>query len=176
MKNVIKEIGKNQILLLIVPNKNYTKEISKLTRTLSKKNKVCYVSLNRTYEALKLLFKKENIKSANCFIIDAITKAVIKTPKGKKDSVFVSSPAALTEMSLAITKIQKKCPEYLLFDSLSTLLIYEDASTVTRFVHSLISRVRVRETTLIFTILASDKNTSLVKNMSMLVDKVIEID
>jgi hypothetical protein len=57
----------------------------------------------------------------------------------------------------------------------STLLIYEETSTVVKFSHSIISAMRSNGTKLIFTCLKDDAQTELIKDLSMFVDSITEL-
>ena len=62
-----------------------------------------------------------------------------------------------------------------ILDSLSTLLIYEEPSTVIKFSHSIISAFRSREVKAVLTCLEGDVGSELIKDLSMFVDKVVEL-
>jgi len=63
----------------------------------------------------------------------------------------------------------------LLFDSLSTLLIYNKGETVSKFVHSVINKVKETGATAVFTALEGDTETKLLKEVGMFVDKVAKV-
>lgn len=63
----------------------------------------------------------------------------------------------------------------MIFDSLSTMLIYHDVVTVTKFVHSLIVRARSFNCTSIFTYLRGDIKSPLIKDLAMFVDEVVDL-
>jgi archaellum biogenesis ATPase FlaH len=71
--------------------------------------------------------------------------------------------------------LESKKPEVTVFDSLSTLLVYEDPSVVTRFVHSIISVFRSMGSKSVLISLKDDVKTELVKDLGMFVDKVVEM-
>ena len=59
-----------------------------------------------------------------------------------------------------------------LFDSLFTLLIYNKSETVSKFVHSLVNKIKTAKATAIFTALEGDVEGSLLKEVGMFVDTV----
>ena len=100
---------------------------------------VCYVSLNRPYKTVLEEFKKMGINPEAFYFIDAVSSKVGSVETSKR-VIFVSSPQAMTELSISINKsIGTWKPGTVLFDSLSTLLVYEGASSVLRFIHSVVS-------------------------------------
>jgi hypothetical protein len=174
MTNLKKEIEDNQIIVLVIPNKSYLDRLILLIKTLIKEGKILYISINKPYFTLMDSFQKHAISKDHFFFIDAITRTV-KKPEPTKNVEFISGPSALTELSLNISATLKKQKFYcVLFDSLSTLLIYQNMLMVTKFAHSTISMLRTCKVKLIFTVLSGDISSDLTKDLSMFADKVID--
>src|SRR3989338_6978118 len=120
----------------IVSKKEDRLEELNLKKELADNNKVCYVTLNKSYENLRQIFEKNNIKLENIKFIDAITrtfKKVDDTEKGK----FCSSPMAMTEISLKINEILKENFDYLIFDSITSILMQEKNTALIKFITDL---------------------------------------
>lgn len=82
----------------------------------------------------------------------------------------------MTELSIAITKALKKGKfKTLIFDSLSSMLIYHNAATVTKFAQNIIGKLRSFNCTTVFTCLEGDANSPLIGNLGMYVDEIIDI-
>jgi len=169
-----KELSSNQNILLLVSSLDYNNEIINTVKGLSKSS-ICYVTLNKTHSALKETFKKNKINTKNIIFIDAISKTIKKTPKQAENCYFVSSPAALTELSIAINKFLDYGFEYLIFDSLNSLLVYQKKSPITRCISSIVNKIKGSKTKAIFYAMSSDKEKDLIKETSMFVDKVIDL-
>ena len=88
--------------------------------------------------------------------------------------MFVSSPDALTDISMAITKSYENVSAVLI-DSISTLSFYHDNNMLLRFVNNIINKSRIKSKNMYFVVSGKDKDTALSKELSVLVDKVIEI-
>jgi len=173
----LEEIKESQILVLVIPDKQYTDRLQGIVKELSNNyQSICYVSLNRPYRTLKKNFEENRIDIGKFFFIDAITKtAEIPTPT--ENCEFISSPNALTELSLAISNsLERKKFDYILFDSLSTLLVYESDIVVTQFVHFLMAKIRVVGCRAIFTCLKQDLDSVLLKDINMFADRVIDME
>lgn len=172
--NIKEKIGKNKIVILVIPNEKYAESIVEIARSLaSDYKKICYVNLNRPYSTLINIFESQDIDSNRFFFIDGVTK---KTDEAKKvhNCLYVDAPNALTQLSLGINKLFKTLkPEILLFDSISTILIYEKASTVTKFMHHLIGKIRSIDCIAIFTALEEGTISDLMKDLHMFTDKTI---
>ena len=170
-------LTENQIIVLIVPDKDYLSSIVTLTRDISANSKrICYVTLNRPYRSLLDIFSKNGINTSKFYFIDAITKTA-EMAESIDNCEFVSSPGALTELSLSISNIlEQEKFDYMIFDSLSTLLVYESETVITKFVHFLIAKVRVIGCNAMFTCLRQDINSVLVRDINMFADKIIDVE
>ncbi|MFH0861713.1 MAG: ATPase domain-containing protein [Candidatus Altiarchaeota archaeon] len=139
-------------------------------------DKICYISLNRPYTSLVKTFKKGGLDTERIYFIDAITRTA-QIPQECKECEFVSSPGALTELSVTISKVMDGGQyKYIVFDSLSTLLVYESDTTIAKFVHFLMAKVRVAGCNALFTCLKQDAESVLIKDINMFADKVIHLD
>lgn len=167
----------SQIIVLIIPEDNYTERLVKVVKELSKlPTKLCYISLNRPYISLINIFQKAGLNTDNIYFIDAITRTAQLATKCT-NCEFVSSPGALTELSVTISNIMETNQyRYIIFDSLSTLLVYESDNTIAKFVHFLMAKVRVAGCNAVFTCLKQDADSILVKDINMFADKVIDLE
>ncbi|MBN1156737.1 hypothetical protein JXA85_03915 [Candidatus Woesearchaeota archaeon] len=172
-----KEIGnKHKTFLVVIPSQKYNENTNELILSLTHNfNRVAYVSLNKLINPLKRTLQEKNVDMKKVFFIDGITKTAIPNPPEAENCVFVPSPDDLTKLSISITKVfQTFDPDCLFFDSLSTLLIYKDVNMITQFVHSLLSKVNAFGTMAVFTCLQGEKEEHMVKDLSLIIDKVIE--
>jgi len=167
----------NQIIVLIIPEENYTERLINIVKEMNQLDgKICYISLNRPYNSLLTSFKKAGINTDNIYVIDAITRTAQLALKCD-NCEFVSSPGALTELSVTISNLMETGRfKYIIFDSLSTLLVYESDNTIAKFVHFLMAKVRVVGCNAIFTCLKQDADSILVKDINMFADKVINFE
>lgn len=163
------------LTLIIIPNKGYQESTMRITKRLSEvHDRICYVSLNERYEALTKGMKKEKVPVSKFFIVDAITRNTKACKKADDNCVFVSSPNSLMELSLAITDaIKSHGAQALMFDSISTLLIYESAGVSTKFMHSLIGRIKEFGAECVLTALDGDKESETVRDLGMFVNETI---
>ena len=173
---ILNELNKNQILVFLIPNDKYSESMIDISKLVSKKfNNLCYITLNKPFDTITLLFKENKINTDKFFFIDGATSG-FKEPKDVLDVVFISSPKSLTELNININKIinKRKIP-IIIFDSLSTLLVYEQPSTVIKFTHSVISSMRTSKVKCIFTALEKDIESELIKDLGMFVDRIVKL-
>lgn len=170
-----REFASKQHTLLAISSGDYNSEIVNNLKQLSGKS-VCYVTLNKTHQALQEIFTENKINMDNMIIIDAISKTIKTVPEIEKNCYFISSPGALTELSIAIKKFLDYGFEYLIFDSLNSLLIYQKSSIVKKWISSIINKIKESNTKAIFYTLNLEEQKDLIKETSMFVDKVVNLD
>lgn len=173
--NIKDDIKESNVVLLVIPSENYNNILINTVKKIMNNYKICYITINKGYDALNIFFKKNQIKPNNFFFVDCITKTV-KSIKDTDNHIFVSSPNALTELSIAINKaVKNQKPKFIILDSLSTLLIYHKGNIVSKFIQGLINKFEATDSNLIFTITTKDKESILFKNLQMFVDNVINL-
>jgi len=163
--------GGKGITVFVTPDKDYASQMKAIVSSASSSYKrICYVSLNKPYPVVSDSLKKQGMSLEKFFFIDCTGKS----REGSGQVVYVSSPKALTEMSITIGKVLEMGKiEALIFDSLSTLLVYADASTVVKFTNSLISMLRSKGVAGFLTCLKGGIGSDIVKDISMFADKVV---
>ncbi len=168
------EFDIKQKIILIIAEGDYYGEVLNRLKQLSGKS-ICYVTLNKTQKALREDFEKNNIDMKNMIIVDAISKTIKPTQKLEKNCVFVSSPGALTELAIAIKKFLDYNFEYLIFDSLNSLLVYREAPVVKRWVSSIMGKIKESNTQGIFYTLNLGDQQDLIKETKSFVDKILNL-
>lgn len=167
-------IGTNLSVTLVIPNEQYVNDIKDIAQQLSVSyTQICYVSLNKLYQPLVRGLQQQQIDISRFFFIDAITKTAIANAPETENAVFVTSPSSLTELGITIKKvIDEHKIQVLLFDSLSTLLVYEEIQVIKQFIHTVIGQISMTNCVGIFTCLEGEKEKDLLKDLSMFVDSV----
>lgn len=174
MVDAVNELKQNGSVLLLVPSIKYNETVYNVAKQLADK-KVCYVSLNKTAEAVKSSFKDHGIDSKGMAFVDGISRSLNEGPMQSGSTYFVSSPGELTEMSIVIHELLSKKFDYLIFDSLSNLFVYQKKEPVIKFVSLLVNRVRESGTKAIFYAVKIAEDDAAIQQTSMFVDKVIDI-
>lgn len=172
--NIEKALKTNQTVLLIVPNLEYHHLELNIAKKLSKKN-VCYVTLSKTCDALKEIFKKHKINVKNIVFIDAISKSLKMKPSQSKGCYYVSSPGALTELSLTINRFLRHKFDYIIFDSLSNLVTYQKKTVVAKFLLSIINKIKATDTKAVFYAFDIAEQEDLLTECSSCVDNIIKL-
>ena len=170
----IKKILKNKVNIVVVPGKKYNQKVITLIKGFSKKN-ICYVTVNKAVDSFVQMLKKGKVKTEYLFFIDCITKTIVK-PEPRKDTIFCSSPNALTEISLAVNKIvDSGVSEVVVIDSLSSMLVYHKSSTLMKFVFHVINKVKSSTVVLVLLVPSDDKETEFYNKLIPLADNVVKM-
>lgn len=170
----IDKILNSKVVCVILPGNKFNEKIIELLKKIEDK-KVCYVTLNKGADVFIESFKKNKINSENFFFIDCVSKTIV-VPKPIANCQFISSPNALTEISLAIDKCVDSGFSTILVDSLSTFMIYHNANAINHFFHNLSNKTRTeKDNNLILTISSKDKDSEVFKKIELIVDEVIEM-
>ena len=172
-----KVLEKDQIYVLFFEAATYSQEMLDLMRQIQDK-KVAYVSLNKTYSTILKDLKRKSIKHENFFVIDTRSEKIETLDDTKVHNVcFLSSPAALTELSITISHVLKTNHfDYIIFDSLSTLLIYdkETRGGIVKFTTTLMNKIKGYNIKAIFTAIEDHRNSFLVEEACAFSDVVEE--
>jgi len=174
MVDIKSELSANQTVLLLMETVGYNDIMGEVMKNLSGKS-ICYVTSNKTYDSLKETFQKNKINTDNVVFIDAISKSLKKVPDSSDGVYYVSNPGALTELDIVIGKFLRHEFDYLIFDSLTNLITYSKQGSVSKFVKSLIEKVKKGKTSAVFYCMQIKEHEPLIKQTSMAVDKVLKV-
>lgn len=173
--DIIKTLKQQNSTLLLIPSILYNDILVDIPNEISSDNKICYVTLNKTYNSIKDLFTIEGISLDNVFFIDAITMSIGKADNTEK-CYFVSSPQALTELSIVINEFLRYAFDYLIFDSLTTLLIYHRAEEpILKFLSNIGNKLKESGCRGLFYALDIKDHRVFIQEASMIADKVLNL-
>ncbi len=167
-EKMLDRISEKQTTLLFVPGVEYSETIIDMIRHLNQK-KLCYVTINKTQESLKDLFKRHKISTDNIFFIDAISESIKKIPSQTADCYFIKSPKEFKEMLKAVSKFLSLGVDYIIFDSLSNLLVYEKNYSIKKLIFPMIKQIRKYETKAIFLVSVKEQE-GLIRDCAELMD------
>ena len=136
-----------------------------------------YVNVTKPYDTL--IKQYESIKEINNIrFIDCISRAA-GLSKPDPNVIFIESPTMLEKLSLEIMNIFKEVDEntkkYLVIDSLSNLIIYNDPDIVTEFFYHIINRTRARDIHTISLAIEEEGLESYINRLVYLNDKILKV-
>ena len=138
------------------------------------------ITSNRPYSKLIKMCKEREIQVKNLFFIDAITLSVGLPRCDEREGgsvTFVSSASAISEISFALDKQISKINEggFMLMDSMTTFLIHNSPTTLVRFIHYALTRLRVQDTGALLTTLNNSMDAKARSEIVALCDKTITL-
>jgi len=174
-------LGDDKLFLVLSSAERLKKNNSHIIRTLTGQGyRVVVITTNQPSAVLKRLYTADGIDLKKVSFIDAITKyALGKAPPGQEDCRFINSPSNLTDLGIAITEVlnslagKKAC---LLFDSVSTMLIYIPSTNISKFIHFITSKLRLVDASGIFLAVEKGLDPLLLTQLTTYVDNTIDMD
>ena len=137
-----------------------------------------YVTLNKPFEVLKKMFEDRKIDANMVIFIDAVTKTAGGNIKKTKSCLYIGSPENLSDISMAMDQAVTAVPgneKFLFFDSLNTLLIYNKAVTVAKFIHFLSGKMRIWKVKGIIITFEEGSNKELIDQLRQFCDVIMEL-
>ena len=108
--------------------------------------------------------------------MDCASRLAGASPSGEK-LVLINNPANLTELTISIKKSVKilgeKC--FLVFDSLTTLLIYSKVKLLTQFAHSLGLMLKANKVTSLFLAVEQETSKEMLSFLSTIADNFVHL-
>ena len=139
---ILEGLEKPIVLALIDPVRYQDALVELVKYFTTKTPRGIYVSLNKPFAVLSKALDKAGVHTGSLFFVDAITN-VPSASEGPVASCL-GSGVGLSNLCIGISKAISRFSEdkFLLLDSLSTLLIYNDAKAVAKFSHLLTEKMR----------------------------------
>jgi hypothetical protein len=171
----------NQSLGIIVPENNYESLLEAVFNFMQTNttDRWTYVTITKPYDIIDKTYhvaENKNIK-----FIDTISRAagIAAITQLDQNCVYVESPTLLEKITMEIMDTYQEAPEevnkYLILDSLSSLLIYNDPGVVTEFFTHLINRTRLAGIHSISFAIGEEMDESIRKIVYLKNDKIIQL-
>jgi len=171
---ILQQLNTKQNIVMIIKSKDYSKVLTDLNKQISKKfERICLVATSKPYKNLIKQLQDEGIDHTKYYFIDCCSKK--SEVNESEQCTYISSPQNLTQLAIAIAKtIKNKHVDLIILDSISGLLLYNDAVEVTKFLNNIMANLRSNHTKGIYTLLQEDLKGFL-KTIFLSADAVIEI-
>jgi len=171
-----KKIKEGNVVLLVTPAEKLIETNTELLKWYISKKKynVVYVTVNKPFSTLIERFQREKIETSKIFIIDAVSPSTTTTG----NAIFIGSPKELTNISISTTSTIKKLKtaKILVFDSISTLLVYNKFETVKDFIHFISNKMKALKVTFVMTCIREMTDEKVIAELRAFVDEIIEIE
>jgi hypothetical protein len=170
-------LSSNQVVLLVIPQIGGYNAILAILKELMNQ-KICYITMNKATSYLIENLTKNNLPIENFFFIDAIS-ASFKDVKEDKNSLFVSSPSDLVELSVTINEvITRQMFDAIIFDSLSSIIVYHrnNVPALSKFIANNVHAAYEKKCKLFFVCLEKDLKSEVLINNAHFIDEIIKLD
>ena len=169
----------NQTIGIILPGSNYPELQQAMFEYINSRPEDAwvYVTVTKPYETLTKQFdfleECKNIK-----FIDCISRAA-GIHKASPNCIYIESPSMLEKLGLEIMNTFKEVDpnvnKYLIIDSLSNLIVYNDPDIVTEFFYHITNRTRAREIHTISLAIEEEGLTQYLNRLIYLNDKILKV-
>ena len=169
----------NQSIGILLPGNNYSELVQALFERIrdNPDEAWVYLTVTKPYDNLMKSFPYLQ-NSKNVKFIDCISRAA-GISKSDQDCIFVESPTMLEKMGLEIMNLFKEADgnakKYLVIDSLSNLIIYNDPEIVTEFFYQIINRTRARDIHTISLAIEEEGLSQYLNRLIYLNDKILKV-
>ncbi|HEX3001044.1 MAG TPA: hypothetical protein VHN82_01530 [Methanoregula sp.] len=181
MPNVIdpRELEQKKIFLILASSGTIRQRNIEILREIaSLEYHTVVITTNFPYSVLSKLYSQNGIPLENVSFIDAVTRNSIGNAENIPGVVrFINNPANLTDMGMAVTDVlreqsgKKVC---IMYDSVSTMLIYLSSANISKFIHFVTNKLRLTEVSGIFLAVEKGLDPMLMTQLTTFVDTVID--
>lgn len=166
-------------LLLAPPERINAMNIAVIKKILSKNCTPLVITVNQPCKVLTKTYAKEGIDPEKIYMIDAVTQYSGGVCELHPNVKFVTNPANLTDLGIAITEFLKIIPgakKCIVFDSVSMLLVHIPATTASKFLHFVINKLKLSDISGIFLCVEKGLDPVILSRMSAFVDKIVDFE
>ena len=171
--NIKRELASNDILLLVLYHVDYEKKSLDLIKSLSGE-RVIYITTNKTFDSIETNLQSLGVDTDKISYIDALSKSIKSVGRSNWKCHYMNPSYSLEELFTAIDKsISKEKNVYLIFDSLTNLLVHNLPTKTEKFITSLTSKIREGKNKGVYFALNNDATKTLISKTIPLVNKTL---
>lgn len=173
------DLDKKQIFLILATPSNIRQRNIELIKELSAlEYHTIIITINFPYNILSKLYAENGIDVKTVSFVDAVTRNSIGSAENIPGVVrFINNPANLTDLGIAVTEVLKEnsgkkvC---VLYDSVSTMLIYLSSQNISKFIHFVTNKLRLMDLSGVFLAVEKGLDPMLISQLTTFVDTVID--
>jgi len=178
---LLKNTSEDKFVLVMLSEKQYEKKLEELVRNAESNNaKICYVCLSKPVDDVIASLKNLKISIGKFFFID-ILSSHYKSRESMENCIFIGEGThklGLIKNAIGRAISEKGCG-MVIFDTISSLLVYEQTHDIVRFTHDLTTEEKQQNINNVFIILKEGGEmqgycNSLIGDLKMFADKSID--
>ncbi|HEC86331.1 MAG TPA: hypothetical protein ENI49_00425 [Thermoplasmatales archaeon] len=164
---------------IVLPGTNYPDLLQALFGCVKEKpnDRWVYITATRPFDNFMRLFGDMS-KYPNVTFIDCISRSsgIVRTDE---QCIYIESPTMLEKITMEAGNLLTQTPEgaekYLILDSLTTLMIYNDPTLVTEFFYQLLNKARSEDVHTISLVVEEGELDKYINKLIYLNDKIIKV-
>jgi hypothetical protein len=173
------DLEQKKIFLVFSPPASVRQQNIEIIKTVSSLGfHTVVVTTNFPYSVLKKLYEQNRVPLDNVTFIDAVTQYSMGNVQNVPGVVrYVNNPANLTDMGIAVTELLKELSGKkvcILYDSISTMLVYLSSQNISKFIHFVTNKLRLMDISGIFLAVEKGLDPQLLSQLTTFVDVIIE--
>jgi len=137
------------------------------------------ITTNFPYSILSKLYAQNGIPSPSVSFIDAVTRNSIGNVENIPGVVrYINNPANLTDIGIAVTEVLKDHSDKkicIMYDSVSTMLIYLSSANISKFIHFVTNKLRLMDISGVFLAVEKGLDPMLMTQLTTFVDNVVDM-
>jgi hypothetical protein len=173
------ELEKKQIFLILASPGNIRERNIEIIKELSALGyHSTVITTNFPYSILRKLYEQSGVDLTKVSFVDAVTRNSIGNVEDVPGVVrYINNPANLTDMGIAVTEVlkehtgEKVC---ILFDSISTMLIYLSSQNISKFIHFVTNKLRLMNISGVFLAVEKGLDPMFMSQLTTFVDTVVD--
>ena len=178
LKAILEDTVAPKMVLVVVESENYPAIQNSLLEFLMENHpKSIFVSVNKPLVSLIENAEKE-LKEKKMVFVDLVSESAGIQKMQSPNVHYLESPQNLLDLSLLIEReISAVAAEdrFTVIDSLSTLLLYNKAEVVEKFLHNLTGKLRAAQAIGVFLAVRLKENEDTLRGLSQFCDQVAAI-
>lgn len=172
-----------KIVLLDIPQQVHLQVITQVMNVLVK-DEGCsgvYMTTMKGYPELVSIFTQSGLDPSKIYFVDVISKMYGLEPKETPNCEYISSPINTQSISNAITAFLGRIKEkkkFLIFDSLTTILLYNSLPRIVEFTTALSEYLKSQHVEGVLVMLSTAKgstNDKLISALGPVIDDIISV-
>jgi len=177
LKKSLQEAPEDFIILVETSAENASEVTLAAVKALTETNDHgIIISANRPYMNLLNNYERNNINTSKVHILDLISKN-LNADTSTKNVMFMENASSLTDISLSVNNYIKKLngKKFIFIDSITTMLIHNEPYVFARFIHSILTKMRINGIGGLMISLTDKTNREVRAEIAQLCDKVITV-
>ncbi len=172
--NGIKSLKQPFSSIVITNNDDFNDAVIGIVKSIGNSATIVMVSFNKPSSMFESIFKGKS--KCDFFYVDLVTQVATGEPQKKENVVFLASQRNLTDLSITLSEVLNRISgkKFVILDSLTTMLLYNDSNTTTQFLQFLANRLRLWNTSSFILTMEGKGEEEVIRVVSQVVDKIIK--